>query len=101
MIAPGTPQPILDGIRTGYDGPVLITQDFTVINVTPQQIVTRMAAFEPAPFLVSDQAYLDSKGGSNQDASVMHGMSGWLEDTIIAIPEIEAFKRELAEKGMR
>ena len=21
MIAPGTPQPILDGIRTGYDGP--------------------------------------------------------------------------------
>jgi len=101
MIAPGTPQPILDGIRTGYDGPVLITQDFTVINVTPQQIVTRMAAFEPAPFLVSDPAYIASKGGANQDPSVMHGLSPWLEETIIGIPEIEAFKKELAEKGMR
>jgi len=101
MIAPGTPQPILDGIRTGYDGPVLIAQDFTVINVTPQQIVTRMAAFEPAPFLVSDPEYIAAMGGANQDASVMHGISQWLDDTIISVPEIEAFKRELAEKGMR
>ena len=101
MIAPGTPQPILDAIRTGYDGPVLISQDFTVINVTPQQIVTRMTAFEPAPFLVSDPAYLAAKGGAKQDASVMHGLSSWLEETVIGIPEIEAFKKELAEKGMR
>ncbi len=101
MIAPGTPQPILDGIRTGYDGPALIAQDFTVINVTREQIVTRMAAFEPGPFLVSDPEYLASKGGANQDASVMHGLSGWLEDTIIGVPEIEAFKQELAAKGMR
>ncbi|WP_155981072.1 guanitoxin biosynthesis MBL fold metallo-hydrolase GntH [Nocardia sp. CNY236] len=101
IIAPGTPQPILDGVRTGYDGPVLLAQDFTIVNVTPQQIVSRMAAFEPAPFLISDRAYLASKGGANQDASVMHGLSAWLEDTIIGIPEIEAFKKELAEKGMR
>jgi len=101
MIAPGTPQPILDGIRTGYDGPVVIAQDFTVINVTPQQIVTRMAAFEPAPFLVSDPEYTAAMGGANQDASVMHGISQWLDDTIISVPEIEEFKRELADKGMR
>ena len=101
MIAPGTPQPILDGIRTGYDGDVLIAQDFTIINVTPQQIVSRMAAFEPAPFLVSDPEYLASKGGAQQDPSVMHGISGWLDESIIGVPEIEAFKRELAEKGMR
>ncbi len=101
MIASGTPQPILDGIRTGYDGPVVIAQDFTVINVTPEQIVTRMAAFEPAPFLVSDPEYTAAMGGANQDASVMHGISQWLDDTIISVPEIEAFKRELADKGMR
>jgi len=101
MIAPGTPQPILDGIRTGYDGDVLIVQDFTVINVTPQQIVTRMAAFEPAPFLASDPAYVQKMGGMNQDASVMHGVSKWLDDSIIEVPEIEAFKAELAAKGMR
>jgi ribonuclease Z len=101
MIAPGTPQPILDGIRTGYDGDVLISQDFTVINVTPAQIVSRMAAFEPAPFLVSDPEYIAAKGGANQDPSQMHGMSEWLEDTVISVPEIEAFKKELAAKGMR
>ena len=101
MIASGTPQPILDGVRTGYDGPVVIAQDFTVINVTPEQIVTRMAAFEPAPFLVSDPEYIAAMGGANQDASVMHGISQWLDDTIISVPEIEEFKRELADKGMR
>ena len=101
MIAPGTPQPILDGIRTGYDGPVLIAQDFTVINVTPAQIVTRMTAFEPAPFLVSDPDYLASKGGAQQDGSVMHTISSWLEDTIISTPEIEAFKKGLVERGLR
>jgi ribonuclease Z len=101
MIAPGTPQPILEGIRTGYDGDVLIAQDFTVINVSPAQIVSRMVAFEPAPFLVSDPEYIAAMGGSNQDASKMHGMSRWLEETVIPVPEIEAFKQELAEKGMR
>jgi len=101
MIAPGTPQPILDGIRTGYDGDVLIAQDFTIINVTPEQIVTRMAAFEPAPFLASDPEYIQRMGGAKQDASVMHGISKWLDDSIIEVPEIEAFKKELAAKGMR
>ena len=31
----------------------------------------------------------------------MHGISPWLEDTIISVPEIEAFKQELIDKGMR
>jgi ribonuclease Z len=101
MIAPGTPQPIIDGIRTGYDGPVVVAQDFTIVNVTPEQIVTRMAAYDPAPFLVSDPAYLQGKGGAKQDGSVMHGLSQWLEDTILQVPEIEAFKKQLLEKGMR
>jgi hypothetical protein len=35
MVAPGTAQPILDGVRSGYDGPFVVGQDYTVINVTP------------------------------------------------------------------
>jgi ribonuclease Z len=101
MVAPGTVQPILDGIRSGYDGPVVIAQDFTVINVTPAQIVTRMAEYEPGPFIVSDQEYIEAQGGSNQDPSVMHGLTQWLEDSIIPIEEIEEFKRELEEIGAR
>ena len=42
-----------------------------------------------------------AKGGAQQDASVMHGVSKWLDDSIIGVPEIEAFKAELAAKGMR
>ncbi|MCI0815260.1 MAG: hypothetical protein J4N71_09325 [Chloroflexi bacterium] len=101
MIAPGTPQPILDGIRSGYDGPVVIAQDFTVINVTREQIVTRMVEFEPAPFLASDPEYMASKGGAQPDPSVMHGLPEWLEKTTIGIPMIDDFKKELAERGMR
>ena len=44
MVAPGTPQPLFDRLRAGYDGPFLMAQDFTVISVTPEQIVTRMVA---------------------------------------------------------
>ena len=101
-IAPGTPQPILDGIRNGYDGPVVIAQDFTVINVTPEQIVTRMAKTDPWAYIVSDPEYIAAMGGSNQDPSQNPGtLPQWLEDTVIPVPEIEAFKKQLYEEGMR
>ena len=38
-----TIDPAFEGIRKKYDGPVVIAQDLMVINVTPEQIVTRMA----------------------------------------------------------
>jgi ribonuclease Z len=38
-----TIDPAFAGMRSTYDGPILIAQDLTVINVTPEQIVTRMA----------------------------------------------------------
>jgi ribonuclease Z len=101
-IAPGTPQPILDGIRTGYDGPVVVAQDFTVVNVTPEQIVTRMAEIDPLAFIVSDPEYIAAMGGANQDPSQNPGtLPQWLEDTVIPVPEIEAFKKQLFEEGMR
>jgi ribonuclease Z len=100
-VAPGTPQPILDSIRTGYDGPVVIAQDFTVINITPEQIVTRMADVDLWAFIVSDAEYIASMGGSNPDPSQNPGtLPQWLKDTVIPVPEIEAFKQELQERGM-
>ncbi len=38
-----TIDPAFAGIGSTYDGPVVIAQDLMVINVTPEQIVTRMA----------------------------------------------------------
>jgi hypothetical protein len=53
-------------------------------------------------FIVSDAEYIASMGGSNQDPSQNPGtLPQWLEDTIIPVPEIEAFKQELFKKGMR
>lgn len=101
LIAPGTPQPIIDGIRSEYEGPVVVAQDFTIVNVTPEQIVTRMAMYEPGPMLVSDKEYLASKGGPQPDPSVMHGLPEWLEETVIGTPTIDEFKKQLAARGMR
>ena len=38
-----TIDPAFEGIASTYNGPVVIAQDLMVINVTPEQIVTRMA----------------------------------------------------------
>jgi ribonuclease Z len=38
-----TIDPAFEGIRKNYDGPVVVAQDLMVINVTPDQIVSRMA----------------------------------------------------------
>ncbi len=38
--------PFFDGIATTYDGPVALAQDLMVFNVTPEQIVLRMAKTE-------------------------------------------------------
>ena len=38
-----TVDPAFAGIASTYNGPVVIAQDLMVINVTPEQIVTRMA----------------------------------------------------------
>ena len=71
------------------------------MNITPEQIVTRMVEYEPGPFIVSDVEYLASKGGPQPDPSVMHGLPDWLEDTVIGIPKIDEFKKQLVEQGAR
>jgi len=37
---------MVNTMRTAWEGPLLIAPDLTVINVTPRQIVTRMALIE-------------------------------------------------------
>jgi ribonuclease Z len=32
-----------EGVRTTYDGPVMLAHDLSVVNVTPEQIVVRQA----------------------------------------------------------
>ena len=39
-----TVDPFFELLRKTYDGPVVLAQDLMVINVTPEQIVSRMAA---------------------------------------------------------
>ena len=42
-----TVDPFFESLRETYDGPVVLAQDLMVINVTPRQIVTRMAETDP------------------------------------------------------
>ena len=71
------------GIASTYSGPVVIAQDLMVINVTPEQIVTRMARTDllswaaPAP---------KSAGGKRPkvDPAPTHGRTpSWVVDTRI------------------
>ena len=101
IVAPGTPQPILDGVRSGYDGPFTLAQDYTVVNITPSQIVTRSVDVVPWDYVVTDLEYAKRMGGVNTDPSVMTGLPEWLEDTVIPVAEIEEFKKQLAEMGGR
>lgn len=52
--------PFFDGIATTYDGPVALAQDLMVFNVTPEQIVLRMAKTDQLWWAGSDP---DAKGG--------------------------------------
>jgi ribonuclease Z len=102
MVAPGTPQPMFERMRANYNGPWVMAQDFTVINVTPEQIVTRMVAFEPGPLPVPPpEDYIVSKGGVQPSPDKVRAtMPDWLAETIISIPMIEDFKQELKAKGL-
>ena len=42
-----TIDPFFEGMQSTYDGPVALAQDLMVINVTPDQIVTRMGDTDP------------------------------------------------------
>lgn len=61
-----------------------------------------MVDADPLAALVQDPAYLETKGGLQQDPSQNPGqVPDWLDETIIPIPEIEEFKVQLREMRMR
>ena len=101
IVAPGTPQPILDGVRTGYDGAFTLAQDYTVVNITPEQVVTRQTEANLWEYIVTDLEYAKQMGGVQTDPSVMTGLPEWLEKTVIPVAEIEEFKKELEQMGAR
>ena len=39
--------PVFSDVRAGYDGPVVISQDLTVFNVTKESVVARQATIDP------------------------------------------------------
>jgi ribonuclease Z len=49
-----------DGVRSTYDGPVALTQDLMVFNVSPESIVMRMAKTEQLWWAAADP---DAEGG--------------------------------------
>ena len=52
--------PFFDGIASTYDGPVALAQDLMVFNVTPEQIVLRMAKTDQLWWAAKDP---EAKGG--------------------------------------
>jgi ribonuclease Z len=53
-----------EGVASTYDGPVALAQDLTVFNVTPEQIVMRMAKTEQLWWAPSDP---DAKGAETME----------------------------------
>jgi ribonuclease Z len=79
-----TVDPFFELLRSTYDGPVVLAQDLTVVNVTPEQIVTRLADTSllhwppPAP--------ADKRGGEMGERSEAE-IPAWLRDTVIGSDE--------------
>jgi hypothetical protein len=55
----------------------------------------------PWDYIVTDKEYAETMGGVQTDPSVMTGLPEWLEETVIPVAEIEAFKEQLAQMGAR
>jgi ribonuclease Z len=73
-----------DGITSTYSGPVVIAQDLMVINVTPEQIVTRMAQTD----LLSWAAPSPTEAAHAVDPPITEGRTPqWVIDTRIVREE--------------
>lgn len=76
-----TVDPFFENVNITYDGRVVLAQDLTVINLTPQQVVTRQAQTDllhwtpPPPKIAGPPPELDPK-----DPGVT---PEWVEQTIL------------------
>jgi len=73
--------PVFDLVSQTWDGPFLLSQDLTVINVTPKQIVTRMAESDPLffPPPTPEDRIGDPTIGERSKAVIPE----WIEETVI------------------
>jgi len=92
---------ITKAVRTEYDGPFVLAQDLTVINVTPAQINVRQAKVKKRPLPVVDMEYIAEKTKTRKTGLTGIGeydMPQWLKDSLIKIDFVEQFKKELMNK---
>lgn len=77
-VVEGYMDPVFEGVRAGYSGPVTLCQDLTVFNVTPGAVVTRQAAIS----LVQQATIGPSENEYTVDGEP-HPNPGWWADATI------------------
>lgn len=75
-----TIDPFFEGVTSTYDGPVMLAQDFSVINVTPEQIVCRQGETD---LLVKMPDNPDKHTGQRPPIIAEDPPPKWLEDTVL------------------
>ena len=70
--------PAFSEMRTGYDGPVVISQDLTVFNVTKDAVVARQASIDPMAWPVVGQSHV-----TGPPMSAPHDPPAWWADALI------------------
>ena len=70
--------PVYSEMRKHYDGPVVISQDLTVFNITKDAIVTRRATVDPFAWPVLGQSH-----ESGPPMSAPHNPPPWWADALI------------------
>jgi ribonuclease Z len=78
-----TIDPAFSGIASTYSGPVVIAQDLMVINVTPQQIVSRMAQTDLLSWAAPAPRSAGSKRPKVDPAPTEGRTQTWVMDTRI------------------
>ncbi len=72
------------GLASTYDGPVVIAQDLMVINVTPEQIVTRMAKTDLLSWAAPAPKPADGQRPKIDPAPTEGRTPQWVVDTRLA-----------------
>ena len=79
--------PLFGDFRIGYKDPAIFAQDFTVINVTPNYIISRQADFEGSALPVPSK-------GKTATGTIGYDLSEWLKESVLHEEEL----REIIEK---
>ncbi|MEP3437217.1 MAG: hypothetical protein ABJN75_10600, partial [Hoeflea sp.] len=88
VLSPENTAAIMDGVRETYDGPLLLSRDLSVINVTKDKIVSRMATVDDY-VLPPDvtEAYLKAPRSDEKSPSDTVNAGKWKGYTPPPMPE--------------